>query len=80
MFRKFKMNKLDYVLDQELLQRILDYIGSSRSDYQSVKVITLIDEIRALRPFDPNTEKVPNEHLLTQQKILVESNSEKGEG
>lgn len=70
------MNKLEYVIDKELLQRVLDYIGSSRSEHQAVKIVTLIDDIRALKPFDPNTEKVPNEHLLVKNKV----ESEKGEG
>ncbi len=70
------MNKLEYVIDQKLLQRIIDYVADSYSDYQVIKVINLVDDIRALRPFDPNTQKVPNEHLLQSEKVFVDGRSE----
>jgi hypothetical protein len=58
------MNKIEYVLDQKLLQRILDYIGGSSTDLKVIQIINLVDDLRNLKPFDPNTQKVPNEHLL----------------
>lgn len=66
-------NKLEYVMDQKLLQRIIDYIADSYTDYQMIKVINLVDDIRALRPFDPNTQKVPNEHLILPKEVPSEA-------
>jgi len=50
---------IKFEVTSELMQRILDYIGTSTSSLPIVKVINLVDEIRALKPIkqEENNEK-----------------------
>lgn len=48
---------MKFEVSAELLQRILDYIGGSSSNQPAVKIITLVDEIRALKPMEQKDEQ-----------------------
>jgi hypothetical protein len=51
-----EMNKMKYEVSPELMQKILDYIGGSSSNQPVVKIIQLVDEIRALKPIKIKSE------------------------
>jgi hypothetical protein len=53
-----------YVVDQNLLQSMLDFISASTSTMPTMQVIALVDGIRALRPLSldplpPEPEALP---------------------
>ena len=47
---------MKYEVSPELMQKILDYIGGSSSNQPVVKIIQLVDEIRALKPIKIKSE------------------------
>lgn len=51
---------MKYEVPAELMQKILDYIGSSSSNLPVVKIIQLVDEIRALKPVEVKSEAKEN--------------------
>jgi hypothetical protein len=51
------MKIMKFEVSAELLQKILDYIGGSTSNQPVVKIIGLVDEIRALKPMEVKGEE-----------------------
>lgn len=54
--------KMKFEVSAELLQKILDYVGSSTNNMPVVKVIQLVDEIRALKPM-PEVQSEAKENV-----------------
>lgn len=52
---------MKYEVSVELMQRILDYIGSSSSSMPVAKVVSLVDAIRALKPVEVANEQEKTE-------------------
>ena len=53
---------MKFEVSAELLQKILDYVGSSTNNMPVVKVIQLVDEIRALKPM-PEVQSEAKENV-----------------
>lgn len=63
---------MKFVVDQELMQRILNYIKNSKNDMQAVEVIQLVDDLRALQLYTINFNNAPVKNEEKQEEAPKE--------
>lgn len=63
------MNKLDFVVEQDLLQDVLNYIATSNSNLPAGKIVQLVDRLRSLKP-----QQINNVTMMTKSEEETTSN------